>query len=158
MTAFIAKTYQTQVLESICAYLQACRTQASAAVAFAAVTEQLWQRAQSYQPIDGFEKGMPYFCLHIPTGGGKTWLAAKSVALVNAHLLQNEYSVILWLVPSKAIREQTLRALKNREHPYYAALHDAGAVTVMDLSEAKSLSPRHARYQHGDYCFYCASV
>lgn len=142
MTAFIAKTYQTQVLESICAYLQACRTQASAAVAFAAVTEQLWQRAQSYQPIDGFEKGMPYFCLRIPTGGGKTWLAAKSVALVNAHLLQNEYSVILWLVPSKAISEQTLRALKNREHPYYAALQDAGAVTVtvMDLSEAKSLT------------------
>ena len=140
MTTFIAKTYQTQVLESISAYLQACRTQASAAVAFAAVTEQLWQRAQSYQPIDGFEKGMPYFCLRIPTGGGKTWLAAKSVALVNAHLLQNEYSVILWLVPSKAIREQTLRALKNREHPYYAALQDAGAVTVMDLNEAKSLT------------------
>ena len=140
MTAFIAKTYQTQVLESISAYLQACRTQASAAVAFAAVTEQLWQRAQSYQPIDGFEKGMPYFCLRIPTGGGKTWLAAKSVDLVNAHLLQNEYSVILWLVPSKAIREQTLRALKNREHPYYAALQDAGAVTVMDLNEAKSLT------------------
>ena len=139
MTTFIAKTYQTQVLESISAYLQVCRTQASAAVAFAAVTEQLWQRAQSYQPIDGFEKGMPYFCLRIPTGGGKTWLAAKSVALVNAHLLQNEYSVILWLVPSKAIREQTLRALKNREHPYYAALLDAGAVTVMDLNEAKSL-------------------
>ncbi len=140
MTTFIAKTYQTQVLESISAYLQACRTQSSAAVAFAEVTEQLWQRAQSYQPIDGFEKGMPYFCLRIPTGGGKTWLAAKSVALVNAHLLQNEYSVILWLVPSKAIREQTLRALKNREHPYYAALQDAGAVTVMDLNEAKSLT------------------
>ena len=142
MTTFIAKVYQTQVLESISAYLQACRSQSSAAVAFAAVTEQLWQRAQSYQPIDGFEKGMPYFCLRIPTGGGKTWLAAKSVALVNAHLLQNDYSVILWLVPSKAIREQTLRALKNREHPYYAALQDAGAVTVtvMDLSEAKSLT------------------
>ena len=140
MTTFIAKNYQTQVLESISAYLQACRSQSSAAVAFAAVTEQLWQRAQSYQPIDGFEKGMPYFCLRIPTGGGKTWLAAKSVALVNAHLLQNEYSVILWLVPSKAIREQTLRALKNREHPYYAALQDAGTVTVMDLSEAKSLT------------------
>jgi type III restriction enzyme len=52
---------------------------------------------------------MPHFCLRVPTGGGKTWLAAKSVALVNTHLLRSEHSVILWLVPSKPIREQTLR-------------------------------------------------
>jgi len=140
MTAFIPKTYQTQVLESVQAYFEACHTSPSAAVAFATVTEKLWQKMQPYAPIAGFEREMPYFCLRVPTGGGKTWLAAKSVALVNTLLLRNEYSVILWLVPSKAIREQTLRALKNREHPYYDALKDAGAVTVLDLSEAKSLT------------------
>jgi type III restriction enzyme len=57
---------------------------------------------------------MPYFCLRVPTGGGKTWIAAKSVALVNGQLLRIEHSVILWLVPSKPIREQTLKALKDR--------------------------------------------
>jgi type III restriction enzyme len=83
---------------------------------------------------------MPYFCLRVPTGGGKTWLAAKSVALVNTHLLRCEHSVILWLVPSKPIREQTLRALRDRLHPYHAALLEAGPITVMDLDEAKSVT------------------
>jgi len=140
MTTFSPKIYQTQVLESVAAYFEACHSAPSAAVAFATVTEKLWQRMLPYAPIAGFEREMPYFCLRVPTGGGKTWLAAKSVALVNTLLLRSEYSVILWLVPSKAIREQTLRALKNREHPYHDALKDAGAITVLDLSEAKSLT------------------
>src|SRR5690606_31344830 len=83
---------------------------------------------------------MPYFCLRVPTGGGKTWLAAKSVQSVITHLLRVEHSVILWLVPSKSIREQTLRALRDLRHPYHAALREAGPVTVLDLEEAKSVT------------------
>jgi type III restriction enzyme len=83
---------------------------------------------------------MPYFCLRVPTGGGKTWLAAKSVALVNTHLLRCEHSVILWLVPSKPIREQTLRSLRDRLHAYHTALQEAGPIAVMDLDEAKSVT------------------
>ncbi len=140
MTIFIPKVYQQQVLESIEAYFKACHVSPSPAVAFAAVTEQLWKRTLPYTPIAGFEPDMPYFCLRVPTGGGKTWLAAKSVQSVNTHLLRSEHSVILWLVPSKAIREQTIKALKGRGHPYHAALREAGAVTVLDLEEAKSMT------------------
>ena len=42
----------------------------------------------------------------LKTGGGKTFLAAKSAALVNNRLLHTEHSVILWLVPSKANRQK----------------------------------------------------
>jgi type III restriction enzyme len=83
---------------------------------------------------------MPYFCLRVPTGGGKTRLAARAVELVNSKLLRTEHSVILWLVPSNAIREQTYKALKNREHPYHQDLRLAGPVTVIDLAEAKSIT------------------
>ncbi|HHJ4328621.1 TPA: DEAD/DEAH box helicase family protein, partial [Klebsiella pneumoniae] len=103
-------------------------------------TERLWGRGNPYNPLAGFPADMPYFCLRVPTGGGKTWLAAKSVALANTHLLRCEHSVIVWLVPSKAIREQTIRALKNRQHPYHAALREAGPLTVLDLDEAKSVT------------------
>ena len=113
MTSFSPKIYQTQVPESVTAYFQACHRMSTASVAFNAVTEALWGRGLSYNPLSGFPLDMPYFCLRIPTGGGMTWLAAKSVALVNSHLLRIEHSVILWLVPSKPIREQTLRALKT---------------------------------------------
>lgn len=140
MSTFAPKTYQQQVLDSVEAYFKACHELPSPSIAFTATTERLWGRGNAYNSLSGFPPDMPYFCLRVPTGGGKTWLAAKSVALVNTHLLRTEHSVILWLVPSKPIREQTLRALRDRLHPYHAALREAGPITVMDLDEAKSVT------------------
>jgi len=146
MTTFIPKKYQQNpdkgggVLDSVEAYFKACHEHGSASVAFMQTTEALWGRAKQYNPLKGFDRDMPFFCLRVPTGGGKTWMAAKSVTLVNQQLLRSDFSVVLWLVPSKTIREQTLRALKDRKHPYYAALREAGEVTVIDLDEAKSLT------------------
>jgi len=140
MTTFAPKIYQQQVLDSVEAYFKACHELPSPSIAFTATTERLWGRGNPYNPLAGFPADMPYFCLRVPTGGGKTWLAAKSAALVNTHLLRCEHSVILWLVPSKPIREQTIKALKDRSHPYHVALREAGPVTVLDLEEAKSVT------------------
>lgn len=140
MSGFAPKIYQQQVLDSVEAYFKACHELPSPSIAFTATTERLWGRGNPYNPLSGFPLDMPYFCLRVPTGGGKTWLAAKSVQLVNTHLLRCEHSVILWLVPSKPIREQTIKALKDRSHPYHAALREAGPITVLDLEEAKSVT------------------
>lgn len=140
MAGFAPKIYQQQVLESIEAYFKACHELPSPSIAFTATTERLWGRGNSYNPLAGFPADMPYFCLRVPTGGGKTWLAAKSIQLVNTHLLRSEHSVILWLVPSKPIREQTIKALRESSHPYYAALREAGPINVLDLDEAKSVT------------------
>lgn len=140
MSGFAPKIYQQQVLDSVEAYFKACHELPSPSIAFTATTERLWGRGLSYNPLSGFPADMPYFCLRVPTGGGKTWLAAKSVQRVNTHLLRTEHSVILWLVPSKPIREQTIKALKDRSHPYHAALREAGPITVLDLEEAKSVT------------------
>lgn len=140
MTAFAPKTYQSQVLESVQIYFQLCHEKGSPSQAFNAATERLWGQGMAYNPLPGFPADMPYFCLRVPTGGGKTWLAAKGVPLVNTHLLRTEHSVILWLVPSNPIRQQTLRALKNPKHPYHMALREAGPITVLDLDEAKSVT------------------
>ena len=140
MSGFAPKIYQQQVLDSVEAYFKACHELPSPSIAFTATTERLWGRGLSYNPLSGFPVDMPYFCLRVPTGGGKTWLAAKSVQRVNTHLLRCEHSVILWLVPSKPIREQTIKALKDRSHPYHAALREAGPITVLDLEEAKSVT------------------
>lgn len=140
MTGFTPKTYQSQVLDSIEAYFRSCHEFPSASIAFHATTERLWGRGLTYHPLSGFPTDMPYFCLRVPTGGGKTWLAAKSVQRVNTHLLRGEHSVILWLTPSKPIREQTLKALKDRQHPYHTAAREAGPITIMDLEEAKSVT------------------
>ena len=140
MTSFAPKRYQSQVLESVGEYFLTCHQLASPSVAFTATTEKLWGRGLAYNPLSGFPADMPYFCLRVPTGGGKTWLAAKSVALINSQLLRADHSVILWLVPSKPIRDQTLRALKDKQHPCGAALRESGTVTVMDLDEAMGVT------------------
>jgi len=140
MPTFIPKTYQTQALDSIEAYFRTCQRMGNADYAFQETTRELWGQKSAFTPLRGFAEDMPYFCLRVPTGGGKTYLAAKSVALVNERLLHTEHSVILWLVPSKAIRDQTLAGLCGIDHPYHAALREAGPVTVIDLDEAKALT------------------
>ena len=140
MPTFQAKVYQQQVLESIEIYFRACHELPSPSIAFNAVTERLWGRGLSYNSLAGFPSDMPYFCLRVPTGGGKTWLAAKSVVLINTHLLRTEHSVILWLTPSKAIREQTLKALRVSTPPIRGCVTRSGPVTVLDLEEAKNVT------------------
>ncbi len=82
--------------------------------------------------------GLPYVCLRIPTGGGKTLMACHAVGIAAKTFLQAERAVCLWLVPSNTIREQTLAALRDREHPYRQAIDSqfAGQVRAMDLMEA----------------------
>jgi len=129
MPSFQPKQYQQSALDSIAAYFRECQDRGHADYAFQETTKTLWGKKSQFTPLTGFPDEMPYFCLRIPTGGGKTYLAAKSVAQVNNALLHTEHSVILWLVPSTAIRTQTMDALKNRDHPYHAALREAGPVT-----------------------------
>jgi type III restriction enzyme len=140
VSGFVAKQYQQSALDSVLAYFRECHALGNPSLAFTATTEALWGKGLPYHRIDGFAPDMPYFCLRVPTGGGKTWLAAKCAALVNAHLLRTEHSVLLWLLPSRAIRDQTLKLLKDRDTPLHSALAEAGPITVLDLDEAKSLA------------------
>lgn len=140
MSTFVRKDYQQRVLDSVETYFTLCHRTGDADTAFYQATRELWGQGQKFHSLPGFSTEMPYFCLRVPTGGGKTFLAASCVALVNSHLLHNERSVILWLVPSDAIREQTLKALRDPGHPYHHALREAGAIMVMDLDEAKSIT------------------
>lgn len=81
---------------------------------------------------------LPYVCLRVPTGGGKTIMAAHTVGIAARRWMQRDRAVCLWLVPSNAIREQTLRRLRTVGDPYREALESRfdGLVTVMDLAEA----------------------
>jgi type III restriction enzyme len=81
--------------------------------------------AQELPPTDYRHHGfgeMPYVCLRLPTGGGKTVLASYAVSVAKKNYLEQDYPIVLWLVPTKTIREQTLEALKKAEHPYRQAL------------------------------------
>lgn len=136
------KHYQEQVLETLSEYLKECDKRADANTAFYETTLINWGVGIPYRPIIQPSEltGIPYVCLRIPTGGGKTLLACHSIAVANRDYLGMETSVVLWLVPSNAIREQTLNALRDLKHPYRQALETTlGRVEVLDLSEALSV-------------------
>jgi type III restriction enzyme len=82
--------------------------------------------------------GLPYVCVRVPTGGGKTVLAAHGVGIATRTYLQADRCVVLWLAPTNAIVEQTLKALRDRAHPYRQALDTdfGGQIEVLSLQEA----------------------
>ena len=62
--------------------------------------------------------GAPNVCIKVPTGGGKTFLAASSVKAVFDKLPTGKTKFVVWLVPSDAILTQTVANLSNPNHPY----------------------------------------
>lgn len=135
------KTYQQRSLDVLTAYFHACRSFGDADTAFYNTTRQVYEQGIPYIPVAGLP-GLPYVCLRVPTGGGKTLMACHAVGVASKELLQADHVVTLWLVPSNAIREQTLKALRDRTHPYRQALEShQGAVTVLDAGEALYVQP-----------------
>lgn len=75
--------------------------------------------------FDGRRQPVPHICLKVPTGGGKTLLAAAALERLRPHS-----GIVLWVVPSKAIFRQTWTALATRLHPYRQALERASGGRV----------------------------
>jgi superfamily II DNA or RNA helicase len=88
-------------------------------------------------------EGIPNTCIKIPTGGGKTLVACHMLHSIYEKFEQqkNEKGLVMWLVPTDAIRNQTLTSLRDRKHPYREALdhYFSNNVKVLDIQEALSL-------------------
>jgi type III restriction enzyme len=90
--------------------------------------------------FDGAGRAIPNVCLKIPTGGGKTLLAAASVGQVFSSYLNRHTGLVLWIVPNEAIYRQTLKTLTHRDHPYRQMLNIAGAGRVKILEKDSPLT------------------
>ena len=89
---------------------------------------------------DGIGRPIPHACLKVPTGGGKTLLAAAAL-----ERLRYGRGLVLWIVPSRAIYEQTLKALRNREHPIRVRLEQAGRGRVRILEKTDGFDTNDVR-------------
>ena len=84
---------------------------------------------------DDANRPIPHICFKVPTGGGKTLLAAAALEHVPW-----QKGLVLWIVPTKAIYAQTKAALWNKEHPYRKMLQRAGAGRVKMLEKEDTFS------------------
>lgn len=142
------KKYQDATLAVLRRFLESARIH-GAASAYAAITsepeqaERLRGYGGTYVPLGGLAD-TPYVCLRLPTGGGKTLLAAHAIAVAKDAWIERDYPLVLWLVPSNMIRTQTVEALNNPRHPYREALDAAfdGRVKIFDIGDFTRLRPQ----------------
>jgi len=142
LPVFSLKNYQLQTLSSLRRFLEKAVELNDADTAFYALTKRPF-----FQP-PGLP-GLPYICLRVPTGGGKTILAAHSVAIASDAFLRCDNPTVLWLVPSDTIREQTLGTLSDRAHPNRRALADRFGENVRVMTIQDALNAKRADYDGG---------
>jgi type III restriction enzyme len=139
------KSFQHAALDTLKIYLERARILGDPEQAFIQTLRQREpdRNLPPYRMIQGLA-GVPNVCLRLPTGGGKTLLAAHTIAEAGRSYLERDYPVVLWLVPTNTIRKQTAEALKKPSHPYRAAIDDAfeGRVSVFDIGDIAQIRPQ----------------
>ena len=122
--------YQQNCLDALAEYFERA-AESGAKAAFVLQTE------RPYRSPPGLAEGTPFVCIRVPTGGGKTFMAAHAVGIAAREYLQTETPTCLWLAPSNAIVDQTIKALQDRAHPCRRALADAfGDIEAMPIADA----------------------
>lgn len=149
------KQYQQQVLQDLKEYLAYLNQYHNYVKAY----QLLWERKGvtvggkgKMRPYKNVLPGVPHICFKVPTGGGKTLLACASIKPVFDALTLTATRAVVWLVPSDAILNQTIKNLKDSAHPYRQRLNRDfnGKVAVYTKEEAlfgQGLNPSSVRDQ-----------
>ncbi|PNS08420.1 DEAD/DEAH box helicase [Solilutibacter silvestris] len=133
------KLYQRRALASLERFFDATQLRGPAEAFAASVDKGL---VDQYKPMPGLPD-VPYACLRIPTGGGKTVMGAHIIQLAGRALLDREFPLVMWMVPTTQIKTQTLDAFRDPRHPYRQELDDAfgGQVAIFDVADFAQIRP-----------------
>jgi len=134
------KKYQQNTLDALTLYLQRCAVYKDVKKAYAESTKEIFDAEGLFNDA-GFIN-IPYVCLRLPTGGGKTFLASHSIPITCKEYLARDFSLVIWLVPSKPILEQTYNSLIDNNHPYRQILNQVfnGNIEILSIDEARSIT------------------
>ncbi|MDD3607737.1 MAG: DEAD/DEAH box helicase family protein [Candidatus Moranbacteria bacterium] len=129
------KRYQKTTLETLEKFLKELR-KAGLKYAFMGITEKPYH-------ADAFGE-IPFVCIKIPTGGGKTLVGCHAVEKIMSNTLQHKMDrgIVLWFTPSEAIKSQTLKKFKDRKDPHRRVLDEAFDNNVKVFSNEEALSIR----------------
>ena len=134
------KTYQKNVIGDLARFLSLLTEKGSALKAYNA----LWEEKNVNIGMGGLpyyhynlQGGVPDVCFKVPTGGGKTFIAASSIKTIYDAMPTITAKAVVWLVPSDAILTQTYAALSSPHHPYRQKIDVdfGGAVAVYSKAQ-----------------------
>lgn len=118
------KDYQARVLADLAGYLDVLDGTPDLAQAFRDYWSGKGVRVggdDGMAPYKNTVPGVPHICAKVPTAGGKTYIAVNALDTVFGALARRaprRPKMVVWLVPSLTILDQTVKALSSPEHPY----------------------------------------
>jgi type III restriction enzyme len=149
---FALKQYQLRTLDVLTGFLKEARKFGGKE----AFEKYLGKVGKAYEPIAELPL-VPYVCLRLPTGGGKTYLAANALHCAAQNYLDKDFPIVLWLTPTTTIKEQTIQTLKNTNHPNRQVLDETfdGNVKIFDISEFEQIKPQDIK---SNVCIIVATI
>lgn len=146
------KTYQEQVMKDLVSYMDSLNKTSGIKSAWS----DYWMKQDIHVGYGGVPAyantitGVPHICMKVPTGGGKTFMACASIQKIFSGMPEIKQKMVVWLVPSDSILNQTIRTLSDVEHPYRQKLNEdfAGRVGIYTkdmLLNGQNFSPDTVR-------------
>ncbi|MCL4354352.1 DEAD/DEAH box helicase family protein, partial [Patescibacteria group bacterium] len=129
------KKYQNTALETLENFLQELR-KVGPKYAFMGITQEPYK--------SDFFGEVPFVCMKIPTGGGKTLVGCHAIQKIMSAALQNklDHGIVIWFTPSEAIKSQTIRKFKDRKDWHRRILDESFDNNVKVFSNEEALSIR----------------
>ena len=117
----ILKDYQAQAIRNLEDFLKLLDENKPISEAF----KNFWasRDVNAKPPYQNNIPRVPQICFKVPTGGGKTFMAASSLKIIFDALPATQSKIVVWLVPSETILSQTYKNLSEPTHPYHCSLN-----------------------------------
>jgi type III restriction enzyme len=123
------KTYQRTVINDLGLYIDTLQEEKKLPEAFIKYWKEHPRNAfvpkhgEAVEPYKDNINRVPTVCVKVPTAGGKTFIACNALEVIFKKIRSDSPRIVVWLVPSVTILEQTVRNLRNPSHPYRMRLN-----------------------------------
>lgn len=137
------KPFQEEAHKDLVAFLDQWASLGSIADAFRETTDRDY-RTPAWNGDKGLRGGTPSVCLKGGTGAGKTLMAATWIDPVARSVAggPTPLRLVLWLVPTKTLIDQTIRVLREPKGMYRAVFEAAfGQLSVISRETLLSVTP-----------------
>ena len=140
------KAYQKLVIKDISTYLDHVETHDRYDSAYTSFWEEKGYVVDDLSPgkaLPSYKntiKNCPHICVKVPTAWGKTYIACNALKPIFDHFPLLTSQVVVRLVPSNSILQQTIKNLSNPAHPYRQRIssHFNGRVDVFTKDQLLS--------------------
>lgn len=81
----------------------------------------------------------PRLCIQVPTGGGKTLIGIETIRLFQEEFIEQKKGLVVWIVHSEPIYEQTIQKLKDKTNAYRQKLDQISGGRTLIIEKKDSI-------------------